>query len=278
MARSPLLLYRTGSLYEALDEALRHFATCDIIPESLIEVGLRAYDAEMRKLITKSWTSSASDGNLSGKVKGSINWYRHVDSTYTFMLREATFTGQCFSQIGPGLQTLAVTHRDVQLVVVDATSMQAMAEAATRDPAPVVAGEETGYFPRRGEPSSSAAAAAPLPAAAAAPLPAASPEGGDADEDDDDDLFEDDPMQDSRKRKRGEPQGDEDEELGSDDDDDDVLAAIGVGPVEPSNFVVAQCEKIPKCRNDKWRITLLGGIAHLNGRDFAFKKADAELS
>lgn len=43
------------------------------------------------------------------------------------------------------------------------------------------------------------------------------------------------------------------------------------------NSVVAQFEKV-KRNGDKWKLSLRGGIAHLDGRDYAFLKAEVELT
>mmetsp|Transcript_22487 Transcript_22487/g.31280 ORF Transcript_22487/g.31280 Transcript_22487/m.31280 type:complete len:242 (-) Transcript_22487:210-935(-) len=69
------------------------------------------------------------------------------------------------------------------------------------------------------------------------------------------------------------------QELNSDDDDDDLgLADDDEDDKEPEtlNLVLTQFEKVHRMKS-KWKCNLKDGILHLNGRDYAFSRANGEF-
>lgn len=71
----------------------------------------------------------------------------------------------------------------------------------------------------------------------------------------------------------------DDEELNSDDDDlsDPEIAAATDNDASVPNIIIAFYEKVSRVKT-KYKIQLLNGVMHLNGKDYLFHKANGEFN
>ena len=361
-------LYRQTPIGKALDEALSMLIDAEVLPVEFYDKTFHHFDVCTAQHFSNNaepmgsssqWRVDPRDkrkeDSNSGSIKGTMEWYRSVDSVYTFVLSGRTLTlpeneqqgtltaqqvgeepggqpkrgdvmlqGPAFNEPGRVAGGKPLEIPNLKIVAVDSRSVGAMLEQAAergtikgtgastgprleraddgldgdsddddgfgesdyeamppaRPPARTLAqfdgnGDDSDFSDdNEGGPS----LIVPVPAAlgkrprdasmavgsAAAIAADAAVEAEDEDEDEDDDEEED----------------IDEELLGSDDDEEEGDGDGGSGGAgrsgEPTNRLFCQYDKVKRVK-DQWRITLKAGIGEINGKSYAFSRADADL-
>lgn len=149
MSRSSV--YRASEIGNALAEVLAEFIDSEALPIQFYDIAFVHFDARLHDQFMRDSRAQGAVDHLSGRIKGSVQWYRCVNNVYTFALRDVTLFGVAFTGASDHAAALSLPVSWLKVVAVDGRNI-----AGAPNPQPQFSSGDTcdhrGQIPQIDEP------------------------------------------------------------------------------------------------------------------------------